>query len=67
MDFGSNAFIMICAALVFLMTPGLAFFYGGLTRRKNVINTMAACGAYGCEQKVNVCGTVGRADFDSLS
>ncbi len=45
MDFGSNAFIMICAALVFLMTPGLAFFYGGLVRRKNVINTMAACGA----------------------
>ena len=45
MDFGSNAFILICAALVFLMTPGLAFFYGGLTRRKNVINTMAACGA----------------------
>ena len=45
MDFGSNAFIIICAALVFLMTPGLAFFYGGLTRRKNVINTMAACGA----------------------
>ena len=27
------------------MTPGLAFFYGGLVRRKNVVNTMMACGA----------------------
>lgn len=34
---------MICAALVFIMTPGLAFFYGGLVRRKNVLNTMMAC------------------------
>ena len=34
---------MICSALVFIMTPGLAFFYGGLVRRKNVVNTMMAC------------------------
>lgn len=40
MDTGSTAFILICAALVFLMTPALAFFYGGLGRRKNVLNTM---------------------------
>ncbi|MGO3417148.1 MAG: ammonium transporter [Pseudolactococcus laudensis] len=40
MNSGSIAFIIICAALVFLMTPALAFFYGGLERRKNVINTM---------------------------
>lgn len=40
MDTGSIAFILICAALVFLMTPALAFFYGGLGRRKNVLNTM---------------------------
>ncbi|MDR0921503.1 MAG: ammonium transporter [Lactobacillales bacterium] len=40
MDTGSIAFILICAALVFLMTPGLAFFYGGLERRKNILNTM---------------------------
>ncbi|MDD6423370.1 MAG: ammonium transporter [Intestinibaculum porci] len=39
-DTGSTAFIMICAALVFFMTPGLAFFYGGMVRRKNVVNTM---------------------------
>ena len=40
MDSGSIGFIIVCSALVFLMTPGLAFFYGGLGRRKNVINTM---------------------------
>ena len=39
-DTGNVAFILISAAFVFLMTPGLAFFYGGLSRRKNVLNTM---------------------------
>lgn len=34
------AFILIAAALVFLMTPGLAFFYGGMVHRKNVLSTM---------------------------
>ncbi len=37
---GDCGFIIICAALVFLMTPALAFFYGGMVRRKNVLNTM---------------------------
>ena len=37
---GNVAFILICTTFVFLMTPGLAFFYGGLSRRKNVLNTM---------------------------
>lgn len=37
---GDTGFILICAALVLLMTPGLAFFYGGIVRRKNVVNTM---------------------------
>lgn len=37
---GDIGFILICAALVLLMTPGLAFFYGGMVRRKNVVNTM---------------------------
>ena len=32
--------ILIATALVFLMTPGLAFFYGGMVHRKNVISTM---------------------------
>lgn len=39
-DTGSTAFMLICTMLVFLMTPGIAFFYGGLARRKNVVNTM---------------------------
>ena len=34
------AWIMVATALVFLMTPGLAFFYGGMVHRKNVISTM---------------------------
>jgi Amt family ammonium transporter len=37
---GDTAFIIISAALVCLMTPGLAFFYGGLVRRKNVLTIM---------------------------
>lgn len=32
--------VMVAAALVFLMTPGLAFFYGGMVNRKNVLSTM---------------------------
>ena len=43
LDSGSTAFMLICTTLVFLMTPGLAFFYGGLSRRKNVVNTMLMC------------------------
>lgn len=43
MNTGNTAFMMICTALVFFMTPGLAFFYGGLVRRKNVCNTMMVC------------------------
>ena len=42
---GDTGFLLICTAFVFFMTPGLAFFYGGLVRRKNVVNTMMACGA----------------------
>src|SRR4029077_3515679 len=34
------AWIIVATALVFLMTPGLAFFYGGMVNRKNVISTM---------------------------
>jgi Amt family ammonium transporter len=37
---GDTAFILVCAALVMLMTPGLAFFYGGLVRRKNFLAIM---------------------------
>ncbi|MDR3052519.1 MAG: ammonium transporter [Coriobacteriales bacterium] len=40
LDTGTSAFMLVCVMLVLLMTPGLAFFYGGLARRKNVVNTM---------------------------
>lgn len=40
MESGNIAFILICSAMVFLMTPALSFFYGGLARRKNILNTM---------------------------
>lgn len=40
MDTGDTTFILISSALVLFMTPGLALFYGGLERRKNVLNTM---------------------------
>jgi Amt family ammonium transporter len=37
---GDTTFMLLCSALVLFMTPGLAFFYGGLVRSKNVVNTM---------------------------
>ena len=37
---GDTAFVLICAAMVCFMTPGLAFFYGGLVRKKNVLTIM---------------------------
>lgn len=41
---GHNGFLMVCAALVLFMTlPGLALFYGGLVRQKNVLSVMAQC------------------------
>ena len=40
LDSGYTGFMIVCTMLVLLMTPGLAFFYGGLSRRKNVVNTM---------------------------
>ena len=39
-DSGDTALVLISAGLVLLMTPGLAFFYGGLVRAKNVVHTM---------------------------
>ncbi|HMR17686.1 MAG TPA: ammonia channel protein, partial [Sphingobacterium sp.] len=40
LDTGDTAWLLMAAALVLLMTPGLAFFYGGMVREKNVISTM---------------------------
>src|SRR4051794_39787560 len=37
---GDIAWVIVATALVFIMTPGLAFFYGGMVNRKNVLSTM---------------------------
>lgn len=39
-DVGNTAFMLLCTSLVMLMTPGLAFFYGGLVSRKDVLTIM---------------------------
>lgn len=39
-DTGDSTFVFLAAALVFLMIPGLAMFYGGMARKKNALNTM---------------------------
>jgi Amt family ammonium transporter len=50
---GHNGFMMICAALVLFMTlPGLALFYGGLVRKKNVLSVLAQC--LGCAGLVTI-------------
>ena len=40
---GDTAWVLISTALVMLMTPGLAFFYGGMVRRKNVLSILMQC------------------------
>ena len=40
LNVGNTGFMLLCASLVMLMTPGLAFFYGGLVARKNVLSIM---------------------------
>jgi ammonium transporter, Amt family len=42
-DAGNTAWVLVSAALVMFMTPGLAFFYGGLVRPKNVLGTLMHC------------------------
>jgi len=42
-DTGDTAWVLQAAGLVMLMTPGLAFFYGGLVRRKNVLSVLMQC------------------------
>ena len=39
-DSGNTAWLLVCSALVMLMTPGLAFFYAGMVDRKNVVSTL---------------------------
>ena len=40
---GDTAWMLTASALVLLMTPGLAFFYGGLVRRKNILSVLMQC------------------------
>jgi len=42
-DAGDTAWVLISAAMVMLMTPALAFFYGGLVRRKNMLSVLMQC------------------------
>lgn len=42
-NYVDTLFVMLSAALVLLMTPGLAFFYGGMVRRKNVLSVLMQC------------------------
>jgi len=47
MNSGDTAWVLMSSALVLLMTmPGLAFFYGGLVRRKNVLSILMQCFIY---------------------
>jgi Amt family ammonium transporter len=43
LDSGDTAWVMISAALVLIMIPGLAFFYGGLVRKKNILSVLMQC------------------------
>ena len=43
MNAGDTAWVLVSSALVMLMTPGLAFFYGGMVRRKNVLSVLMQC------------------------
>ncbi len=43
MNSGDTAWLLVSAALVMLMTPGLALFYGGMVQRKNVLSTFMHC------------------------
>ena len=43
MNAGDTAWILVSTSLVMLMTPGLAFFYGGMVRRKNILGVLMQC------------------------
>ncbi len=43
MNHGDVAWMLLCSAMVFLMTPALALFYSGLAKRKNSVNTIMSC------------------------
>ena len=80
MNAGDTAFIMVSAALVMLMTPGLALFYGGMARSKNVLGTIMhsficlglvtivwVLWGYSLSFGTDVGGIIGGLDFVGLS
>ncbi|MCB2225420.1 MAG: ammonium transporter [Desulfarculaceae bacterium] len=46
MNTGDTAWLLVCCSLVLLMTPGLAFFYGGMVRKKNILSTLTLSYAF---------------------
>jgi len=77
---GDTAWLLVSSAMVMLMTPGLAFFYGGMVRRKNVLSTMmmsfVLLGAVGILWVLfgyslgfgpDLGGVIGKLDFIGLS
>lgn len=40
MNTGDTAWVLVCPALVFIMTPGVALFYGGMARRKSILSIL---------------------------
>jgi len=50
---GDTAWVLISAALVLLMTPGLAFFYGGMVRKKNMLSILMQCFIIMCALSVH--------------
>ncbi|MCF8031967.1 MAG: ammonium transporter [Desulfarculaceae bacterium] len=46
MNSGDTAWLLVCCSLVLLMTPGLAFFYGGMVRKKNILSTLTLSYAF---------------------
>src|SRR4026207_139539 len=81
LDTGNTAWVLASAALVMLMTPGLAFFYGGMVRSKSVLNmlmmnfiALAVGGtpgflygfSFSCANDINGAGLLGGFDFVGL-
>ena len=58
MDPGDAAWVLASAALVLFMTPGLAFFYGGMDRRRNVLNMLMM--SFWCLLAVPLVWVIGR-------
>jgi ammonium transporter, Amt family len=48
MDSGDTGWVLVSAVLVFIMTPGVAFFYGGMARRKNILSILMQCLIIAC-------------------